>query len=174
MLLLILTLLFNYNIQSNNTISNKFYIKIDSIIINVKINKTIDVLKHYEKYESTPYYSNNYWYIGYGHMILKGEHFTTLTEKQADSLFKVDFEKHKKQITKYLNKDTKIEYVYLCTMLAFNIGVYKVKNYDIVKYINENKDVEIIKDKYIQYCINEGNLHKGLLERRKQELNIWL
>jgi lysozyme len=39
--------------------------------------------------------------IGYGHLVLPGENFTTITKEQANQLFEKDFQKHYEQAKRF-------------------------------------------------------------------------
>lgn len=59
----------------------------------------------------------NYPYVGYGHQLQRGEHFTAdMTERQADSLLRADLWKCFEHFKGY-GKDA-----LLLTLLAYNVG----------------------------------------------------
>ena len=62
--------------------------------------KTIEYLKEHEGFADGKAYicPGGYKTIGYGHVILDGENFEELTEKQADSLLRVDFNRALKEV----------------------------------------------------------------------------
>ncbi len=56
--------------------------------------KTIKAIKKHEGFAPSPYICpGGYATVGYGHLIKDGENFPELTEKQADSLLRIDFNK---------------------------------------------------------------------------------
>ena len=66
----------------------------------------------------------NYPYVGYGHQLQPGEHFTAdMTERQADSLLRADLWKCFEHFKGY-GKDA-----LLLTLLAYNVGVGRLLGY---------------------------------------------
>ena len=66
----------------------------------------------------------NYPYVGYGHQLQRGEHFTAnMTERQADSLLRADLWKCFEHFKGY-GKDA-----LLLTLLAYNVGVGRLLGY---------------------------------------------
>lgn len=50
-------------------------------------------IKEHEGCELTPYVYKSHRYIGYGHQIRQGEHYTKITKQQADKIFAEDLKK---------------------------------------------------------------------------------
>lgn len=51
----------------------------------------LDLIKSSESFSATPYLCPaKEWTIGFGHVILPGEHFTTITEQEAEELLRKD------------------------------------------------------------------------------------
>jgi len=138
--------------------------------ISIKIKKTFELLKSFEKFEPRPYKLGVYNYIGYGHLILSSEDFTFITEKKASEILKDDYKKKYQFMRKSL-PGININYVHLCTLLAFNIGEGEVVNTRFFRAVKSNKKISKL---YKNFCYFEGKKHKGLLSRRVQELKIWL
>lgn len=69
-----------------------YIVKYDSIPKNDRIymKRLKPYLKKQECFSDTIYVSRKVQYIGYGHAVLHGEHFTKITEAQGDSILDVD------------------------------------------------------------------------------------
>jgi lysozyme len=118
--------------------------------------KTIQAIKKHEGFaRGKPYICpGGYATIGYGHLLREGENITQLTEIQADSLLRIDFNKALIEVESSVNlKGTKklaiAHFVFTRGIGAFNKSelreqILKDKNIDneIVKwcyYTNKNK-----------------------------------
>jgi GH24 family phage-related lysozyme (muramidase) len=60
--------------------------------------EAVKIIKHHEGFRSCEYTLEGVRTIGYGHTIKKGESFKCLTETQADSLLRVDFNSALKRV----------------------------------------------------------------------------
>jgi lysozyme len=133
-------------------------------------------IKHIKKYESlgkTRYWDNDSSItIGYGHHILKGEHFANIiTEDEADKLLREDFNNYIEYAKKYT--DVYNEQLAL-GMFLYNFGETKFKGSTLRKLIEDQKpiDNEIVKWKHFRYN-GKKRSNRGLLERRRFELSIY-
>lgn len=96
--------------------------------------------------------------IGYGHVLRKGERFTKISKRQADSLFLLDFQKHYNYVLRcgVKNRDTAL----VLASFSFNCGekaLRKVaKNPHKIKY----------------YVYAKGKKSRGLVIRRNEELKL--
>ena len=129
------------------------------------INESIEIIKEYELYKQKPYTLFGKKYVGYGHLTNNNDH---LTELQADSLLRKDY------FSNYSQLDTSISerYKVLLTMLAYNIGITKVKKSKLYKLvINKHGNTEIYKE-YIRYKYISETIHAKLLERRIKEFRV--
>ena len=114
----------------------------------------------------------DYPYVGYGHQLLPGEHFTAaMTERQADSLLRADLWKCFEHFKGY-GKDA-----LLLTLLAYNVGVGRLLGYG-----NHPKSRLIRKIKsgdrnyyreFVSFCRYKGKVLRGLVKRRKVEFALF-
>ena len=114
----------------------------------------------------------NYPYVGYGHQLQRGEHFTAdMTERQADSLLRADLMKHIEIFKKY-GKDA-----LLLAVLSYNIGVGRILGYgkhpksQLLRKI-EAGDRNFYKD-FVAFCRYKGKVLRGLLRRRQVEYTLF-
>lgn len=144
------------------------------ISINHKNNLLIEVTEHIKKYEcyrSKPYVLNKKWYIGYGHLILHNENFTSIDENEATKLLIKDLQSNIN--INNLNFEGVIDLKYnqllAISLLTYNIGVTKFKTYDLYDSIMNKKDCSI----WLKYCHFRSKKHKKLLERRIFEYKLF-
>tara|TARA_R110000744_G_scaffold7342_3_gene25319 strand:+ start:9282 stop:9965 length:684 start_codon:yes stop_codon:yes gene_type:complete len=137
------------------------------------LNKCIAHMKKYEALGKTRYLDNDGSVtIGYGHHILRGEHFANIiTEDEADKLLRADFDNYIGFAKKYT--DIYSEQLAL-GMFMYNIGETKFKKSTLRKLVGEKLSIdnEIVKWKHFTYK-GRKRTSKGLLERREFERSIY-
>ncbi|MDY3943099.1 MAG: lysozyme [Alloprevotella sp.] len=125
-------------------------------------------VKYFEGRHSRAHYP----YVGYGHLLQKGERFTAdMPEWQADSLLRADLWKCFEYFKGY-GKDA-----LLLALLAYNVGVGKVmgsKQYPKSRLLLkiEQGDRYYYKE-YLSFCHYKGKVLQGLLKRRKAEFALF-
>ena len=130
--------------------------------------RAVVVVKYFEGIHSW----KNYPYVGYGHQLQPGEHFTAdMTERQADSLLRADLMKHIEIFKKY-GKDA-----LLLAVLSYNIGVGRILGYgkhpksQLLRKI-EAGDRNFYKE-FVAFCRYKGKVLRGLLRRRQVEYTLF-
>ena len=114
----------------------------------------------------------NYPYVGYGHQLQRGEHFTAnMTERQADSLLRADLWKCFEHFKGY-GKDA-----LLLTLLAYNVGVGRLLGYGKHPKSRLLRKIEAgdrnFYWEYISFCRYKGKVLSGLVKRRKVEFALF-
>ncbi len=112
----------------------------------------------------------NYPTIGYGHRLTKTDNFTFLSEIQADSLLRLDFDERLKKINKKLSYNKRLA----ITCFIFNVGFYKYKKSILHQLIKSNKSIDNELIKWSHYRSNGKIIKsKNLLTARKFELKLY-
>ncbi len=113
-----------------------------------------------------------YPYVGYGHQLQPGEHFSSnMTERQADSLLRADLWKCFEHFKGY-GKDA-----LLLTLLAYNVGVGRLLGYGkhpkskLLRKI-ESGDRNFYRE-YVSFCRYKGKVLNGLVKRRQVEFALF-
>lgn len=113
-----------------------------------------------------------YPYVGYGHQLLPGEHFTAaMTERQADSLLRTDLMKRLMMFKDY-GKDA-----LLLAVLSYNVGVGRLLGYgkhaksQLLRKI-ESGDRNFYRE-FVSFCRYKGKVLRGLVKRRKVEFALF-
>ena len=110
----------------------------------------------------------NYPYVGYGHQLQAGEHFTA---DMTDSLLHADLWKCFEHFKGY-GKDA-----LLLTLLAYNVGVGRLLGYGkypksrLLRKI-ESGDRNFYWE-YVSFCRYKGKVLKGLVKRRLVEFTLF-
>ena len=108
--------------------------------------RAVVVVKYFEGMHSW----KNYPYVGYGHQLQRGEHFTAdMTERQADSLLRAD----------------------LWKCFEHFKGYGKHPKSRLLRKI-ETGDRNIFRE-YISFCRYKGKVLRGLVKRRKVEFALF-
>ena len=113
-----------------------------------------------------------YPYVGYGHQLQKGEHFSSnMPEWQADSLLRADLMAQFDRFKGY-GKDAS-----LLSLLAYNVGAGRILGYgkqpksQLLRKI-ESGDRNYIQE-YLSFCHYKGNILRGLVKRRRAEFLLF-
>lgn len=108
--------------------------------------------------------------IGYGHLVLPGENFTTITKEQANQLFEVDFQKHYEQAKRFPNFN-KLTFQQQCAIidLYFNMGGnFHLKFPKFTKYLSEGNS------KMASYELKNSKYAKQVGRRASNNIDLIL
>jgi lysozyme len=112
------------------------------------------------------------WTIGWGHVMTKKErrlYRNGISVKQADELFDKDYAKFIKDVKRRFPELKSRKKIILTSMIAFNIGM-RFTTDGLGKAIKRGRDIEPY---LLQYKLAGGRVRKGLVRRRKAELELW-
>lgn len=130
--------------------------------------KAVKLIKKYETLHGV----SNWPYVGYGHLVKKGENIPKrkMSEAEADALLRKDL-KENMQLFKDYGKDQ-----LLLAVLAYSVGPYRLlgsmksgKSAILRKLRAGNRN---IKSDYLAYCKYNGRHHKGIQSRRSEEFEL--
>lgn len=111
--------------------------------------------------------------IGWGHLILPGENFSTLSQDEADLLFIEDHEKKAEdpvnRMVKTILKQCEFD---ACVSLCFNIGEGNFEHSTLLKLINSG-DIEAAAPQFKRWDMSGGLVSDGLRDRREAEAIIF-
>jgi lysozyme len=112
------------------------------------------------------------WTIGWGHVMTKKErrlYRNGISVKQADELFDKDYAKFIKDVKRRFPELKSRKKIILTSMIAFNIGM-RFTTDGLGKAIKRGRDIEPY---LLQYKLAGGRVRRGLVRRRKAELELW-
>ncbi|MEN8120433.1 MAG: lysozyme [Bacteroidota bacterium] len=142
---------------------------------NKQYEKTLEYIKDHEGFaDGTAYICpGGHKTIGYGHIILGNEDFSQITEQQADSILRADFNKAIRVLDANIKLDGSkklaiAHFVYAKGIGSFNRSTLKKK---ILK--NESIDTEITKWCYYTNSKGEKVKSQHALNIRKWELDLY-
>ena len=133
-------------------------------------------LREFEGLRLMPYADSHGASIGYGHFIRNGEHFTKITELEAEILLKSDFETAMKTVennTKY-NRYDNPEKVLALAHFVFNFGENAFVNSTMLYNIKHDKPINNEITRWVHAKVNgEFITLNCLVQRRNYELNLY-
>jgi lysozyme len=112
------------------------------------------------------------WTIGWGHVMTKKErrlYRKGITLEEADRLFNKDYQKFIKDVKRRFPEVKSYKKIILTSMIAYNIGM-RFSTDGLGKAIKHDRN---IKPYLLQYKLAGGRVRKGLVRRRKAELELW-
>ena len=113
----------------------------------------------------------DYPYVGYGHQLLPGEHYSyNMPEWKADLLLRADLWKCFEYFKKY-GKDA-----LLLAVLSYNVGVGRLLGYGKHPKSRLLRKIEIGDRNYyrefVSFCRYQGKVLRGLVKRRNVEFTL--
>lgn len=155
MKLIILSILLLFNLSPNKDKT----VTVRSSHNNMQYEYCVSVIKEYETFKSKPYELFGHHYIGYGHLIKKGESFDSISESQADSILRRDFNEGIRYVPNKLKGVKRL----VAGLYAYNCGPSKMRKF----FKNE-----MTREQYLSTCYLKGKFHKRLFERRQKEWGV--
>lgn len=134
----------------------------------------VALIKHFEGFRAFPYndVAGNST-IGYGHMIIKGEHFAPpLFPDQADKLLREDIVAGEYPVQRYTTIGLLAHQADSLFSLVYNIGGGTFKKSSVLKYVNAGTN-EKVPDAIRLYNRAGGRVVAGLTARREAEAELF-
>lgn len=152
--------------KNNSTVSFKYNIS----------DAGIEFITNYESFYSEPYrgIDSQNETIGYGHVIIAGENFGSITEEEAKTLLKKDLQYFVDSVsTLIMNLNLNQCQFDALVSFSYNCGLSALKNSTLLKDIKTEASTETIKEDFLMwiYCNKEKVL--GLYRRRYDEYEMY-
>jgi lysozyme len=131
----------------------------------------LEILKVYEVFKDRMYLDDvGKPTIGYGHVILPGEHFDEpITEDEALELLHKDVEKHESEMLSMVSVPLTLWQRDALSMLMFNIGGDNFRTSTLRKELNAGADAPVIADQFTRWVFAKKRRLRGLVKRRNAE-----
>jgi len=134
----------------------------------------IDLIKQYESFQPRVHRPGNIDLIGYGHAILPGETFSTLTEAEAEELLRKDIAERQLLLGQMIEVPvTQNEFTAILS-LAYSMGMRRLAGDSTMAALNSN-DLRRAADEIT--TIRRGanrQILPGLVKRRQEECSLFL
>ena len=132
----------------------------------------IDLIKNFEGFRAQSYKclaTEKYFTIGYGHYGPDVRLGQVITKAQAEEMLKSDIERFENNVNKY-------DHIYNWTQNEFDALVSFAYNIGSIDQLTDcgRRDKATIAEKMLLYTRSGGNVIQGLVNRRKQEHDLFL
>lgn len=117
--------------------------------------------------------SGGVWTIGYGHAILPNERFTSISEADADSIFRRDAGVAEASVSAALNVPVSQNQFDALVSLRFNIGETAFRNSTLLRKLNAG-DTSGTAAEFARWVYDNGVKVAGLVNRRAAEAQQFL
>ena len=111
--------------------------------------------------------------IGWGHLIKAGESFTTLTQEEADELFRRDLAIFESAVEGQVRVPLTDNQFSALVSLAFNIGTGNFKDSTLLRLLNHG-EYRLAADQFGRWNKAKGRVLRGLTRRRAAERALFL
>lgn len=146
----------------------------DSIDFITYYDTIVQFIKNHEGFMPKSYYcAGGYLTIGYGHVILPNESYTTITEEQATNILKNDLNysiNYVKNLTCLTGKKLLIA-GHFC--YSYGIGYFSKSKMRFLMENNLNLDKEMLNHNFYINQFNHKVYSEYILNIRKFELRLW-
>lgn len=134
----------------------------------------IRFIQSFEKLRLTPYDDGDgNMTIGWGHLILPSENFTTITQSQADDLFVSDLkQKAENAVNKYVDIAMSQNQFDALVSFCFNVGLGNFHSSTLLRMVNM-KNFDAAANEFPKWDRSGGVEMDGLYDRRVAEQNIF-
>ncbi len=111
--------------------------------------------------------------IGYGHVILPDETFSSLTQAEALDLLQQDAQREAAPIGRVLNTPLTTYQADALISLAFNCGGGAIRESTLVRFLNAELITDAA-DEFLRWDKSGGKTLRGLTRRRRAERHLFL
>lgn len=111
--------------------------------------------------------------IGYGHLIKKGEVFTTITQQQAEELLAKDLKQFEEGISTSVKVALTQNQFDALVSFAFNLGMGNVNSSTLLRKLNAG-DIQGAANEFVRWNKASGRVLSGLTRRRLAEKELFL
>lgn len=111
--------------------------------------------------------------IGIGHLIKKGEQFTTITQQQAEELLAKDLKQFEEGVSTSVKVALTQNQFDALVSFAFNLGVGNLNSSTLLKKLNAG-DIQGAADQFPRWNKAGGRTLAGLTRRRLAEKELFL
>jgi len=141
----------------------------------MKISQSgINLIKQFEGFSATPYKDiAGLLTIGYGHLILPGEHFGAISSVEAAALLIRDIaDKAEYFVNKFVTVDLLQNEFDALVSFTYNVGGANFQKSTLLKLLNAGKK-EDVPQEFLKWDNAGGHKSEALLKRRRLEAKLF-
>lgn len=129
----------------------------------------IELIKYFEGYRADPYRdAGGKLTIGYGHLLRRGEYYTSLSASEAEALLRQDIELAEAVVKRTVTVPLNHYQFSALVSLVYNIGSHHFETSTLLKKLNNN-DTHGAANEFLRWNKVNGTTLQGLVNRREQE-----
>lgn len=137
-------------------------------------HKGLDFIAKWEGFSPTMYLdAAELPTIGFGHLIRKGEVFSTMTRKDAIELLRKDAHIAVEAVNRLVKVALTQNQFDALVSFVFNLGATAFKDSTLLKHINANRHSKT-EQEFMKWVYAGGKKRPGLINRRKEEAALYL
>lgn len=137
-----------------------------------------NILKEYESFREWSYLdSGGVWTYGYGFTktpnglkVTKGNY---ISKADSDKFIITIVTNELLEITRLIRRDLQPHQYIALISLTYNIGLTAFRRSTLLQYINQNRESETIRSQWVRWVYDNGQIVKGLQNRRRKEVAIY-
>jgi lysozyme len=140
----------------------------------MKINRAgLEIVKYYEKLHLRSYQdSGGVWTIGYGHTRGIGPN-EEISRELAEKYLVEDLNNAEAHVLAYVSPPLNENQFSALVSLVFNIGAGNFRKSTLRYFLNRGRFAEAAEE-FLRWKYDNGKPLKGLLERREEEMDLFL
>lgn len=134
----------------------------------------IDLIKSFESFSPVSYLCPaGLRTIGYGHVILEGEYYESLSLEAGEDLLKRDLLQMERAVIRNINIALDQNQFDALVSLTFNIGPSALQRSTLRQKINYESGISEIKQEFMKWVYSGGKVLSGLVRRRMAEAELY-
>lgn len=134
----------------------------------------LSMIEHHEGWSAKPYKdAAGYWTIGYGHKILPGESFTTISKATGRALLAKDAQKAEQAVKDYVKVSLSQGQFDALVSFTYNLGGGALRDSTLLKKLNAG-DYHGAALEFDRWTKAGGKVLSGLVARRADEKALFL
>jgi lysozyme len=140
----------------------------------MKVNKaTLDLIKRWESFVDHVYIcAAGYRTVGFGHLVAKGEEFSTISLEEAEELLQKDLTKAINAVNRLITVPLNENQFGALVSFTFNCGNGALQRSTLRSKLNRGEYNEVPTE-LLKWCHAGGRKLKGLLNRRIAESSLF-
>lgn len=142
------------------------------------LTEAFKILRQYEGLKLTSYQDSvGVWTIGYGSTMVNGAHVTPgmrCTMAEAESWLEADVNVRAAKLAEWIHVPVTGHMLSAIISLAYNIGMGAIYHSRMLADLNAGRDKQVVANDFMSWIHAGGHVVQGLINRRRQEVAIFL
>lgn len=137
-------------------------------------NAALALIERFEGFRAAPYHdAAGLLTIGYGHLIGKLEHFTSVTQDQAQELLGADVASAERAVNAYIHTELTQNQFDALVSFTYNLGAGTLQHSTLCRVVNA-RNFDEVPAAFKAYNRAGGIIQQGLVTRRADEAALFM